>query len=367
MIVKNEAHVIERCLRSVRPLIDTWCVVDTGSSDGTQTLVQEALRDVPGQLHERSWVDFAHNRTEAVALGRPLADYTFTIDADEELIVADGVDLDAAKRSLTAGRIDVSVEFNGIAYERASLFRNDLRFYYRGVLHEFLDCHDPIDAIGRLEGVRIQVHPEGARSQNPNKFSDDAKVLERALRTESDPLLQARYRFYLAQSYRDAGRPGDALRNYEQRTTMGGWTEEVCVSLMECGHQSQRLKRPHKEALDYYLRAHETSPQRGEPLYYAAKLCRDNERLQLCYALARRGIELQAPADALFSEPDVYDWRLRFELSVAAWYAGRHAEGREACEALLANPRVPADIRERTLSNLTFYGGGGAGSPAQTA
>jgi glycosyltransferase involved in cell wall biosynthesis len=38
MIVKDEAHVIRRCLGSVRPLIDSWVIVDTGSSDGTQSL-----------------------------------------------------------------------------------------------------------------------------------------------------------------------------------------------------------------------------------------------------------------------------------------------------------------------------------------
>ena len=32
MIVKNEAHVIERCLASVLPLIDKWSIVDTGST-----------------------------------------------------------------------------------------------------------------------------------------------------------------------------------------------------------------------------------------------------------------------------------------------------------------------------------------------
>jgi len=39
MIVKNEAHVIRRCLESVRPLIDTWLIIDTGSTDGTQRLL----------------------------------------------------------------------------------------------------------------------------------------------------------------------------------------------------------------------------------------------------------------------------------------------------------------------------------------
>src|SRR5262245_49942 len=90
MIVRNEAPVIRRCLDSVRPWIDAWCVVDTGSSDGTQALVRQALAGLPGDLVERPWVDFAHNRTEALAAARGRADYVLVIDADETLEPAPG-------------------------------------------------------------------------------------------------------------------------------------------------------------------------------------------------------------------------------------------------------------------------------------
>ena len=53
MIVKNESHVIRRCLDSVRPFIDSWVIVDTGSTDGTEDIIREHLKDIPGQLHER--------------------------------------------------------------------------------------------------------------------------------------------------------------------------------------------------------------------------------------------------------------------------------------------------------------------------
>ena len=86
MIVKNEATVIRRCLDSVKPFITHWVIVDTGSTDGTQDIIREYMADLPGTLYEREWQDFAHNRSEALALSRPLADYSLVIDADDALV-----------------------------------------------------------------------------------------------------------------------------------------------------------------------------------------------------------------------------------------------------------------------------------------
>ena len=70
MIVKDESHVIERSLASAKPLIDYWVIVNTGSTDGTQDVIREFLKDIPGELHERPWKNFGYNRTEALELAR---------------------------------------------------------------------------------------------------------------------------------------------------------------------------------------------------------------------------------------------------------------------------------------------------------
>ena len=75
----------------------------------------------------------------------------------------------------------------------------------------------------------------GGRSQVPEseKYARDANTLEQALLQEPG---NARYAFYLAQSYRDAGQLEKALAAYERRATMGGFEQEVYISLLAAGY-----------------------------------------------------------------------------------------------------------------------------------
>ena len=136
MIVKNEARVIRRCLDSVRDIIDYWVIVDTGSTDGTQDIIRAHFQDVPGELVERPWRDFAQNRSEALALARPRGDYTFIIDADDALELQAGFQLPR----LSADSYQIDIQDTNIRYQRTQFVSNALAWRYAGVLHEYLTC-----------------------------------------------------------------------------------------------------------------------------------------------------------------------------------------------------------------------------------
>lgn len=239
MIVKNEAPVIRRCLDSVRPLIDRWIVVDTGSTDGTQDLVREILADLPGELVERPWVDFAQNRSEALALARPHGTYTLVIDADDEMIVPPGYVLP----DLTADAYEVVIADVGLVYRRIQLVRNTLPWRYRGVLHEFVECPDGTDRA--LLDLTMRRNHDGARRRDGETYRRDAAVLEAALATETDPFFVSRYTFYLAQSYRDCGAYEQAVAAYLRRADLGYWHEEAYVALVAAARLMGKIGRAH--------------------------------------------------------------------------------------------------------------------------
>ena len=88
MIVRDEAHIIHELAAAVAPHIDSWVIVDTGSTDGTQEIIRRLMaeRGIPGQLHERPWRNFGHNRSEALALAQGRGDYIWVMDADDAVV-----------------------------------------------------------------------------------------------------------------------------------------------------------------------------------------------------------------------------------------------------------------------------------------
>lgn len=347
MIVKNEAHVIRRCLDSVRPYISTWVIVDTGSTDGTQDLVRAHLADIPGRLVERPWRDFGTNRSEAIALARGNADYILVMDADHVFAAPPGYRFE----TLDADAYYITHRYTGVEYGIAVLLADRIAWRYEGVLHEYVTA-DVAHRIVPLTGPWIDVFHEGARSRDPQTYARDAAVLEAALAREPG---NTRYAFYLAQSLKDAGELSRALAAFRARATMGGWDEEAWQARYQAAVLVERLGLPAAEVERAYLEAFNARPSRAETLVQLARWHRTRQEWPLALLFARAAAATARPPDQLFVEDAAYTWRALDELAVAAWHAGARDEGRRAAERLVAERCFPETERERIERNLAWY------------
>ncbi|MEI7780051.1 MAG: glycosyltransferase, partial [Actinomycetes bacterium] len=263
MIVKNEAHVIERCLNSVRPLIDSYCIVDTGSTDGTQDVIRAALDGLPGEVFDRPWQDFGTNRSEALELSRPFGDYSLMIDADVVCVIDPALDLVEFRQGLTQDFYRVMFK-DRLEYQRPLISTTKLPFTYRGVLHEYLDAPQGATDGGIVSGIHYYSHTDGASWANPNKYLEDAETFLKAIVEQRDPDLKGRYIFYMAQSFRDAGLFEPAARAYRDRAEMPGWEQENYVAWLWHARMLRNLGKPLSEILDALMRAQEVVPTRSE-------------------------------------------------------------------------------------------------------
>ncbi len=355
MIVKNESHIIKECFDSLYDQIDYWVIVDTGSTDGTQELIKNyfAEKGIPGELHERPWVSFGENRTEALRLADGKADYIFMIDADdyvegklpvEKLVGHEGY-------AVLMGRMDFS-------WWRTQIFKSGCGWKYYGVLHEYpalTEQRQP--TIDRLVGdYRVVARTVGGRNQNitpVEKYKKDAEILEKALIDEPE---NVRYQFYLAQSYFDSQQWEKAEQAYVKRVEMGGWPEEIYYSIYRIGITRALQNKNWVEIQQAFLDAYNARPNRAEPLYQIARIYRLNGKPALGYVFAKMAAEIPYPKDdILFIDNDVYRYGILDEIGSTAFYAGKIEIGYNACKALLDRNLLPANEIERVKKNLSEY------------
>lgn len=346
MIVKNESSVIERCLRSVAPFITCWTIVDTGSSDGTQRRIKRVMAELqlPGELHERPWVNFGHNRSESIALARARSDYLLIIDADEVLLAAPGVSLPW----LTQDAYSLTMLHGDLRYGRMCLIKSSLDWRYVGVLHEYLDAGREVIPVA-ITDVSVLYTTDGARSRNPNKYLDDAAVLEQALLVEPE---NSRYCYYLAQSWRDAGCYDKAIACYVRRTEMGGWAEEDWHARYQIAKLQEVSGSTEAEVINSYLASYEFRPSRVEPLVWLAVYLRKRGRWPTIKVLLKEAMLTSYPNDNLFVEPDCYGWRRLDEYALSLYYTGNKYGACELWHDAVAKGVFPATEIARIHKNI---------------
>jgi len=363
MIVKNEIHNMRRCLESVKDIINYWVICDTGSTDGTQKFIQDLMAEwgIPGELHERPWVDFSTNRTESLKLARSKGDYTLIMDADDYLQISGTTN---PFKNLKLDQYFLKINHGGLDYSRVQLVRSEYEWKYVGVLHEYLDGPKDVKLFPAvvLNNVIIRASASDTRNgfSGQKKYISDALILERALLDDSlDPGLKSRYTFYLAQSYRDAAMHERSIIAYRQRAELGGWEEEVYYSKYMVARLRVVLKHDEEDVVNEFLKAWEYRPSRVDALFDLIIYLRDKQRFALAWALVSIGVKIPPTTDSLFVRSDVQQWRMLDEYSILAARTGNKGEAIRAAKTLIESPLasqlIPEHERERIAKNLIEF------------
>ena len=273
MIVKNEAHIIESTLKHLALYIkfDHWVICDTGSTDDTIAIIQRffAEKNIPGSIHETPWKDFAFNRTDAFNKAFNLTDYVFVWDADDSIEgnfkFPENLTADCYK--FTFGNS------TGFRYSRCQLFNNKKKWKYVGVLHEYPVNVDPVGPAEDYVGDYYFVSGRsGSRNKDPNKYINDALILEKAYyeAIDTNDPIHIRYAFYCAQSYNSCNEREKAIEWYKKTLTLNNWAQEKYICCMEIYDLYEALNRP-VEGLYYLVESYKYDNERVECFYRLIK------------------------------------------------------------------------------------------------
>lgn len=359
MIVKDEEDKIERCLSAVAPYISYWVIVDTGSKDKTKEVIQETMGrlKIPGELHERPWVNFEVNRTESLELAKNKCDFRWIIDADDTFVVDEKGINPFWNLNKEYDSYHISYYLHNLKYFRAQIVRSDEDWVYKGVLHEYLHLDKPNQKAGQIVGCHVDadISPLKRANSVEEKYAKDAEILKEALEKEPD---NTRYMFYLAQSYRDSNQPEKSLDAYQMRVDAGGWPEEVYYSMYMIGRLKEVLKYPVQDVIEAYSKAWEFRPERLEAAFHVIRKLREEKRYVLGTTYGESALQRTGTRDILFVEPDIWQWRLLDEYSICAFYAGKVESSLEKVQAIITAPffsNLPQSEKDRILKNAENF------------
>lgn len=368
MIVKDEESVITRCFNSVKGFVDYYVICDTGSTDNTIKVIKDYWKehDLKGEIHEKPWVNFAHNRNEALNYGSSApVDYLMTLDADEVIVpFEEGVMKESSNvlnlPNLDGDTIYVTTVYGNIQYRRVQFIKRGLSWRWEQPVHEY--CWAPDASTEQhLESICCKPLPDGGRSSDPHKYMKDALVFERYILDNPEDW---RAWFYLAQSYADAGEYEKALKPLEVAIENCTWDEEKFIAQLRKARWRRQLGASVEEVLDDYLKAYNILPSRAEPLYDLLSYYRVKGDWPLAVLFGEKAASIPLPSSSsLFLETGVYEWRIKDELSIAYHYTGRNAKAfklaQEIAEVALTG-KVPSDQLPRLEKNMEYYGPFGA-------
>jgi len=352
MIVKNESKIITRLLNSVINIIDCYCICDTGSTDDTIKVIRDFFKDanIDGKIVECPFKNFSYNRNILIEYSNNMADYILLLDADMVLEVTN-FDKDMLKIG------DAFYIFQGnerFLYKNIRIIKNNMNFKYIGVTHEYIDIPANMN-VCEIPKNMLFINDIGDGGCKSDKFERDIRLLTDGISVEPN---NARYHFYLANSYYDFGDYDNAISMYQKRIQMGGWMEEVWYSYYRMGLCYKNMDKIH-DAIYIWLEGFNYHSKRIENLYEIVKHYRNISHHKLAdyfYKIAKNyASELNETnmSSYLFLHKDIYDYKLDFEYTIFASYNGVKNIDNHIVSIL--NKCSEQYINANLLHNMKFY------------
>ena len=354
MIVKNESKIIIRLLESVYTMIDCYCISDTGSTDNTIDLINDFFKskNMVGKVLKEPFINFEHNRNVALEACFGMSDYILLLDADMIMVKNPHYKLE-----LTLDAYYIHQGDNNNMGKNVRFVKNNDTFKYYGVTHESIKTTIPNASSYTIEKDKLFINDIGDGGAKSDKYDRDKRLLLTALEKTPD---DARYNFYLANTFRELNEKENAIKHYKIRIKL----EEIPMNKYTCEiwycYYHIGLLLNNEESIHYWLMAHKQTPKRIEHLYEIIKFYRLRKEYLLCKVFYDIAVEIMKPPfkysdvhDFIFISLIHYRYLLDYEYTLFSCYLGIKTADSNIVK--IFNECDRQNILDTTLSNLKYY------------
>ncbi len=354
LIVRNESTRIVECLSSVRPYVEEICVVDTGSSDGTQELIKNS--GLVDRFEEFWECNEAGSKDGAIKDFSQAREKSFQLATQPWVMWLDGDDVIRGAENLK-GLCDRYANVEKIAIMAPYEYSHDhhgnvtCRHYrerimkpaklgkWVGPIHEVW-VPDPGFFTPSTEEVTWVHKREGKVDTIPLR---NLRILNDWLAKNDGPDADARMLYYAALEFGMVGDLAKSIELHERYCAKSGWEDEKCLSMLQLAEHHQRLGN-YERMVEWATEAMLLKESWAEPRFALARgfyflaqrggpnAARDWER---CVNHALHGLSLPHTQTPLFINPVERTCDIHRYLNVALDRLGRVHEARASVEQAL--------------------------------
>jgi len=318
MIVKNEIDNIQVLLNSVIDHIDSWCIFDTGSTDGTQQLINNFFEEnkVDGKLFEVDWINFSENRNMYLECEYTKRfDYILTLDADQQLIIHNKDWKKNIRHVLNTIKVNEGITQYWMPY----LISTTIKVSYSAVTHEYLTINQ--DHVSHFKFNDISVN-HFCKPNLVQKSIRDINMIKHELANPTKyirPVLMFRYYTYLARSYRNIQLLNESIHWYKRSLLLSNEDvpkENVWYNMYLLGiiymftNQEDEGIRLLQESFEYY-------PKRAEPVGCLMTYYHQINDLKKAKEFGDVAINVKFPKDCIVNiDEELYTTRIPEEYKI---------------------------------------------------
>lgn len=363
MIVKNEAHVIRRCLDSVWHLLDYYVIVDTGSTDGTQQIIRDyfAEKNIQGEVIDYPFTDFADCRNVALRAIDGKTNFMVWIDADEILETGYGHNDKRFKDELADFDFCyIDCIKDGFKSRNIHFINLKNKWRWHGYVHEYL--HVPFCDMGKLKATTMEgcttVYGNDGASWKGDKWEKIEKYISLLERQHEKEPREGRWLYYIGNTYRALESESgirSAIECFEKRVALykgGNDSEAYASKLLALCLQQQIGYVITAEQFDN-CRIFDSGNNRAEHIMYANDLYGKAKEYSKAYQLTLQAVKkfMRVPEGSNVN-PSVYTFSVAHIHAINCFYTNRGKEGLEILDKLLNSIKVGTSVSLVPLSEL---------------
>lgn len=358
IMVKNAGPQFEEMLLSNIDIIDKWTILDTGSSDNTIDIINNALvGKKSGNLYQEPFINFCDSRNRLLELAGESC--KFILMLDDTYVMKGNIRqfLNEIRGDQYSNSFTLMINSHDTQYGSNRIIKSNSGLKYMYKIHEVITDKNNINIVVPENKASIldkRYDYMEARTMERKKI--DLSLLFEEL--EDDPMNPRTY-YYLAQTYNLLKDYEKAFEYFIKRTEFvnSGFLQERVDAAFEAARLANfQLNKPWDECLTLYEKCYKMDESRPESLYFIGIHYYVKENPIVAYNYFKQAFQLGFPTHCQYSLKPTLSYHFLPKFLVRVCYEMEDYKlGQSAAELFLTHNNFDADSYEEMVSWLKIY------------